>query len=132
MNTMTSKDAKPLFHVTFSSRVNTTPITSIVREGRLNDIKKESSYYTFISAEPALIMWPADAEVKVTSQSSRNCYSEVHYEVTCSSQLTDKDFDILRAQNCFMGGQECGLLRFYKLVDGVHTYSLRSVCDSSD
>ncbi len=78
--------------------------------------------------------WPKGAEVELLSRSGRNCYLREKYLVTADARLTEEDMEILRAQGCFMGGQETGLidLNDYTLCNGRFTYEAHSVCDSSD
>lgn len=77
--------------------------------------------------------WPKGVVVEETKSSSGRCYAEVHYAVTSPRELTDDDFDVLRAQGAFMNGQECGLVCGKSVSpEGIHTYRLRSICDSSD
>ncbi len=79
-------------------------------------------------------LWPKNAVVVVLgSGSPYRCCSEESYEITSSEEMTDDDFEILRSQGCFMGGQQCGLVTSrQQLPDGSWKYKAGSFCDSSD
>lgn len=65
---------------------------------------------------------------------SSNCYSAISYEIASSELLTEYDLDILRAQGCFMSGQEEGIcdINNFDVINNKFVYRARSVCDSGD
>jgi hypothetical protein len=88
-----------------------------------------------LTQKPAPKEWPEGVVVENLGGSDRGyrCYAEVDYKVTSPVELTEDDFDILRAQGCFMSGQEHGSVCGHKVNDdGTHEYRCRSICDSSD
>jgi len=86
-----------------------------------------------LDATPVGALWPEGAVVECTGTASPyRCYTEAFYTIRSPKMLTSEDIDILRAQGCFMSGQECGNLRYSKTLDNGFEYYLRSVCDSSD
>ena len=77
-------------------------------------------------------LWPEGTTVELVGSSAGRCLMTASYAVKSPVELTDKDFELLRAQDCFMNGQEHGLVQSHNVVDGVHVYHVYSLCDSSD
>lgn len=79
-------------------------------------------------------LWPNDTVVNLKGSSYRNCYATASYEIVSSERLTESDLSVLRAQGCFMSGQETGICNTesYQEIDGKYIYSASSVCDSGD
>lgn len=134
--------AKPLFLVSIREKSNVTkagiPDSYIERslyltEENLNYIKYFSTKKTILSVEPLGILWPNGTTVtEINVNTPFRSYVEVEYEVKSPFPLSEKDFEILRAQGCFMVGQEYGLIRKTWESDGIYHYLCRSVCDSGD
>lgn len=112
------------------------PATKLLSQRSLDSLNK----YPFCQAfqpktwTPLGNLWPVGASVEVIHETAdnRRCYSEAAYCVKSPTALTADDWEILHANNCFMGGQQCGLItKTTQTADGWE-YQCRSVCDSSD
>ena len=74
-----------------------------------------------------------DCEIKLTSVVISNCYVRHDYQVQAKVELTDRDFQVLKAWNCFLNGQRHGdVVSHNKLDDGTNLYHVMSERDSGD
>lgn len=111
------------------------PATRLMNAAWLESHKKYSSH-SFKPVEETSLgrLWPQGVTIAASEVGQPwNCCRTQDYEVSSPVELTDRDFVVLRAQGCFMSGQECGVVqRGEKQPDGSWKYQCRSLCDSSD
>lgn len=86
------------------------------------------------TSQPLGILWPEGVEVETLTNNSdnRRCLSTATYLVKSPRELTDGDWQILRASDAFMNGQECGIVTKTTQTENGWEYHCRSLCDSSD
>lgn len=157
----TVKDAEPLFNVLVEMQSTYTRNSGNGKKYVVNGEEQDTPFYTrnvlmtqkdldsrkmyagayprekIISTESIKQIWPNPSVIVEhlgSSDRGWRCYSEASYSIKSDTRLTEEDMDILRAQNCFMGGQECGSVNLeqFDIKDGLYCYTARSVCDSSD
>jgi hypothetical protein len=73
-----------------------------------------------------------DCEIKLLTESKGRCYISQSYEVRSSRELTDLDFQILRAWQCFLSGQKTGEVISSSRDGETFVYKLFSERDSGD
>lgn len=105
--------------------------------GTEQTVKHYQSYpthYTVADVKPSDERWPEGVTVETTGRRTPfRCYVEAIYAVTAPRELTDFEFQLLRAQGAFMGGQQEGAVMGEPVQkDGVWTYTCMSICDSGD
>jgi len=139
----TKETAKPLFKVITNKPSNTT--RNGVRDSDIKEcfyatqetidfIRKYHTRTDIIDIVAVDALWPKNAVIELTSSSYRSCYATAGYKITADDLLTEDDLAVLRAQDCFMSGQETGLcnINTYEIVNDKYVYSAHSVCDSGD
>jgi hypothetical protein len=73
-----------------------------------------------------------DCEIKLLAESKSRCYISQSYEVRSSKELTNLDFEILRAWQCFLSGQKTGEVISFSRDGEEFVYKLFSERDSGD
>ena len=137
---MNYQSARPLFVITYKDRYTTSvpakdELRSKFATQETIDLYRHYEAYgvEVCSQERAPRDWPTGTTIEIIKSHEGRCYPEVLYRVESPVALREEDFAILRAQSCFMGGQETGVLQNLEaLDDGTCIYYLRSICDSSD
>lgn len=71
-------------------------------------------------------------QIEVLGRDRIFSFSTQYYEVTSDRELTDADFDNLRALDCFMVGQVHGKVIKSDKINNKFRYSVKSECDSGD
>ena len=128
----TQDTAKVLYQVEYCSKAYPETRFELMSEDQFLAMKKQNEWYTVMASTKIGKMWPFNTTVKKVSESHSSCYAKCHYEVKSPEELNDYHFQVLRAQGCFMNGQECGkVISKSQDADG-YTYVVRSICDSSD
>lgn len=144
----TSAEAKPLFRVKMLNKSTCqrmqpdgkfgrdpdTQSVEIMSESTLEHYRKYNTYWhTILDAEPLGPLWPEGVTVLQTSSTTPfRCCHEAKYLVKSPRLLTDEDKEVLRAQGCFMSGQEEGSFSDPSTVEGGFEYIAKSFCDSGD
>lgn len=107
-------------------------VTILLDKDSLEYYQRTKRYFLVREAKPLGRVWPGNAEISVTDSRSSRCYSQVHYKVTSETQLSERDFEILRAQGAFMAGQVTGAHDEGRQEGDFWVYGAYSVCDSGD
>lgn len=111
------------------------PATRLMNSDGLASHKKYTSHsFTPLEEWSLGRLWPPGVTISASPEGQPwNCCRTQNYVVNSPVELTDRDFEVLRAQGCFMSGQECGIVgHSEQLPDGSWEYQCRSLCDSSD
>lgn len=112
----------------------TTPETRLLTESTLDACRK----YDCMAFRPETVlplgnMWPTGVTVEtIATRHLWKCCTEQDYKVKSPTRLEAGDWNVLRAQGCFMSGQQHGVPNQGKQTDDGWEYKVVSFCDSSD
>jgi hypothetical protein len=130
----TAADAKTLYGVVVQSKDGRSNRALRVTKEVLDVIVNYTEFYGKVfSIVEVGKQWPEGTTVETIELStSRPSCTRATYRVFSPRELTDFDKETLRAQGCFMDGQERGVFSEPKAVDNGYEYMAYSVCDSGD
>ena len=120
---------QPLFLVNYKDKWEDT--TRILTQERI-DVQRK--YWKGVTTVVEDLGTPeVDCSLSLVGINTGRCYVEHWYDLVSPKELSDRDFEILRAWGCFLYGQVTGEVRKKsKSEDGQWHYSIQSECDSGD
>jgi hypothetical protein len=122
----TSKDAKILFKIKYRDQ------DKVLRHELLSNdlivnLHRKCKILENVEVGP---LWPGEAVIITLQERFGSNYLTVDYLVISTTDLTAKDFEILRGQGCFVRGGQCGKVYNHEIAhDGTHMYEVRSITE---